>query len=36
MLGYCYEYGVGTEIDLKLAFRYYKLSADKGNSEGQF
>nr|MCR4898079.1 TIR domain-containing protein [Acholeplasmatales bacterium] len=34
-LGRCYENGHCVEKDENVAFKYYKLSADKGNSRGQ-
>ncbi|RIB30117.1 kinase-like domain-containing protein [Gigaspora rosea] len=33
-LGYCYEYGIGTEKDENQAFKYYKKSADMNNPKG--
>lgn len=33
-LGYCYEVGVGVEVDYEKAFRYYKKSADAGLAAG--
>lgn len=34
-LGYCYEHGVGTDIDLLEACKAYKLSADQGYATAQ-
>jgi TPR repeat protein len=35
LLGYCYKYGIGVNKDYKLAFHYFKLSADGGNHHGE-
>ncbi len=34
-LGFCYEHGVGTDIDLERALRWYKLAAAQGDEEGK-
>jgi TPR repeat protein len=31
VLGYCYEYGVGTKVDLAKAVEWYKRAVDKGD-----
>ena len=36
VLGFCYEYGKGVEIDLQKALELYQKSAKAGNSTGQF
>ncbi|RIB19847.1 kinase-like domain-containing protein [Gigaspora rosea] len=36
MLGYCYEYGIGTEKDENKAFTYYQKSADMNDSNGMY
>ena len=33
-LGFCNEFGVGVEKNEELAFKYYKMSSDLGNSYG--
>ena len=33
-VGWCYEKGVGVDADPSLAFKYYKMSADAGESQG--
>ncbi|GES98902.1 kinase-like domain-containing protein [Rhizophagus clarus] len=35
-LGYCYDEGIGTEINKVKAFELYKIAAEKGNNEAQF
>ena len=35
-LGICYEYGDGTEKDLKKAFEWYKKAAEQNDAEAQF
>ena len=34
-LGYCYEYGIATEISIEKAVDLYKIAAAKGNDKGQ-
>src|SRR6266540_3241798 len=34
-LGYCYDYGIGTDIDKKKAFDLYEIVAEKGNRDAQ-
>ena len=35
-LGYCYEKGVGVEVDFKKSLKYYKMSSEKGSALGMF
>ena len=35
-LGYCYQYGIGTEKNYNQAFQWYLKSAENGNRVGQF
>ena len=34
-LGFCYEYGIGTEKDLKNALCWYQIAAENGNNIAQ-
>jgi len=34
-LGYCYEHGIGVQVDPVKAASWYQLSADQGNAAGQ-
>jgi TPR repeat protein len=34
LLGYCYDLGVGTNVDNQKAFKSYRKAADLGNSHG--
>jgi TPR repeat protein len=34
-LGYCYQYGIGTQKDFNKAFKLYIKSAEQGNSDAQ-
>lgn len=35
-VGFCFQLGVGWQIDLKEAIRYFKASADNGLSDGMY
>ena len=35
-LGYCYDEGIGTEINKVKAFELYKVAAEKGNNEALY
>jgi TPR repeat protein len=32
LLGYCYDLGIGTSVDKKIAFKLYQKATDLGNS----
>ena len=34
-LGYCYDHGIGADVDKEKAFNLYKLAAEEGNNEAQ-